>query len=143
MGASPYLALAALLVLASSLPASAQSVLQYHNSGTRSGLYVDPLFNASSVPMLALDPTFNVTIPGPVYAQTLYLANSSLSGRDVIFVATEQNQVRFGLDRVTPLEVDGALWVYTYLVAAGMGAVLRSIQELLLGLRSLIERALP
>lgn len=122
MGASPCLALAALLVLALSLPASAQSVLQYHNSGTRSGVVVDPLFNATSVRTLALDPTFNVTIPGPVYAQALYLANSSLAGRDVIFVATEQNQVRTeGQAKRLPLIYTVALSRVKHLVAQGWG----------------------
>lgn len=91
MGRFGWLALAGLLLL---LPSciSCQSVLQYHNKGYHDGFYVDPLFNAININTLAEDPAFNVSIPGPVYAQILYLANSSL-GRDVIFVAIEQNQV--------------------------------------------------
>jgi hypothetical protein len=86
------LAFAALVAFALFSLASAQSVLQYHGNDYKNGFYIDPLFNATNINTIALDPSFNVSVPGPVYAQVLYLVNGS-RGRDVIFVATEQNQV--------------------------------------------------
>lgn len=88
-GRPPFAALVAFALFSL---ASAQSVLQYHGNDYKNGFYVDPLFNATNINTIALDASFNVSVPGPVYAQVLYLVNGS-RGRDVIFVATEQNQV--------------------------------------------------
>jgi hypothetical protein len=93
MAYNGWLPFAALVAFALCSLASAQSVLQYHGNDYKNGFYIDPLFNATNINTIALDPSFNVSVPGPVYAQVLYLVNGS-RGRDVIFVATEQNQVR-------------------------------------------------
>ncbi|MFI5307744.1 MAG: PQQ-binding-like beta-propeller repeat protein, partial [Polyangiales bacterium] len=71
---------------------SSASVLQYHNNASRDGLYIDAAFKATDVPMLHRDKTFNATITGPTYAQPLYFEGGP-GGKDVLIVATEQNEV--------------------------------------------------
>ncbi len=70
---------------------SSASVLQYHNNATRDGVYVDSAFTLAAAPTLHRDKTFNATISGPTYAQPLYYAGPD--GKDLVIVATEQNQV--------------------------------------------------
>ncbi len=68
------------------------SVVQYHNSASRSGLYVDPALTHATVPNTTLDSSFNATVTGNTYAQPLFF-DARGAGKDLVFVATEQNQV--------------------------------------------------
>lgn len=67
-------------------------VLQHHNHANRDGAYVDAAFSRASAASLHLDPTFQATVAGPTYAQPLYF-DEGAGGRDLVVVATEQNQV--------------------------------------------------
>jgi hypothetical protein len=66
--------------------------------GSRDSLYVDPAFTKANLAAiqadggLMADPAFAPTITGKVYASPLFLENG-LNGKDVLFVATEQNNV--------------------------------------------------
>ncbi len=68
------------------------SVVQYHNSASRNGLYVDPVLTQGAVAGAALDTSFTATVTGNTYAQPLFL-DSQGAGKDLVFIATEQNQV--------------------------------------------------
>jgi uncharacterized protein (TIGR03437 family) len=67
-------------------------VVQHHRSVTRNGLYIDPLMTALAAAQTHLDSTFQATLPGPTYAQPLYLSNGP-GGVAALLVVTEQNQV--------------------------------------------------
>src|SRR5580693_6929329 len=69
-----------------------QDVLQLHLHGSRDGLYTDPLFTLSAVPTIHRDLTFSAPLPGPTYAQPLYITNGA-AGRPTLIVATEQNMI--------------------------------------------------
>jgi len=80
-------------------------VLQHHLHGSRDGLYIDPLVTRASAATLHRDLSFSAPIPGPTYAQPLYVTNGP-RGRAALIVATEQNVV-LALDAV-----DGSrVWV--------------------------------
>ena len=49
------------------------NVTQFHNHGSRDGLYIDSAFTLSAAASLARDLNFNGTIEGDVYAQPLYI----------------------------------------------------------------------
>jgi hypothetical protein len=70
----------------------AASVLQYHKSATRDGLYVDSAFTHAAAAGLHLDSSFNATFTGASYAQPLYVENGP-GGKDVLVVATEHDDV--------------------------------------------------
>jgi outer membrane protein assembly factor BamB len=76
----------------------ADDVLQHHRNATRDGLYVDPLFTQAAVTTTHRDLSFRATLPGPIYAQPLFV-NNGPGGRAVVIVATEQNDV-WALDAV-------------------------------------------
>ena len=67
---------------------------------------MDPLFTPAAAAKTRRDPTFTATLPGPTYAQPLYIANGA-RGRAALLVVTEQNVV---------LMIDAAdgsqLWVH-------------------------------
>jgi uncharacterized repeat protein (TIGR01451 family) len=67
-------------------------VLQHHLHATRDGLYVDPLITQAAATTIHRDLSFNASLPGPVYAQPLYL-NNGPGGAAAFIVATEQNDV--------------------------------------------------
>lgn len=69
-----------------------ESVLQYHKNASRDGVYVDPAITRAAAARLRRDPSFVVKVAGPTYAQPLFL-DGGPGGRDLLFVATEQNQV--------------------------------------------------
>jgi hypothetical protein len=71
------------------------NVLQYHNHGSRDGLYVDSAFTQSAAANLTRDLNFDGTIAGSVSAQPLYIEGGP-SGPIVIAV-TESNNV-YALD---------------------------------------------
>ena len=68
------------------------SVLQYHKSASRDGVYADAAFTKTAAAMIHPDTTFNATMAGPTYAQPLYFEGGP-GGKDLLIVATEQNQV--------------------------------------------------
>jgi hypothetical protein len=81
------------------VPTNAQvNVTQYHNHGTRDGLYVDSAFTPSAAANLARDLNFDGTINGNVFAQPLYIDNGP-GGRPTIIAVTESNNV-YALDAV-------------------------------------------
>ncbi len=81
-----------LLLQLSSFGLSGADVLQHHLHATRDGLYADPLFTRDAAATLHRDWTFSAPLPGPTYAQPLYVTNGA-GGRPTLIVATEQNQV--------------------------------------------------
>jgi hypothetical protein len=81
-----------LLTLASPFLLISGDVLQHHLNGTRDGLYIDPLITQKAAAMTHRDKTFNAQLPGPVYAQPLYV-NNGPGGKAALIVATEQNVV--------------------------------------------------
>lgn len=83
---------AAMLILAAPFSLISQDVLQHHLSGTRDGLYVDPLITQKSAAATHRDKTFNPSFQGPVYAQPLYARNGP-GGEPTVIVATEQNVI--------------------------------------------------
>jgi outer membrane protein assembly factor BamB len=70
----------------------ADDVLQHHRNGSRDGAYVDPLITQGSAASTHRDLAFSAPLPGPTYAQPLYV-NNGPSGRPALIVATEQNAV--------------------------------------------------
>jgi hypothetical protein len=68
------------------------SVLQHHKNPNRDGHYVDSAITKAAAANLHVDPTFQGNINGPTYAQPLYFERGP-GGKDVILVATEQNDV--------------------------------------------------
>jgi outer membrane protein assembly factor BamB len=67
------------------------SVLEHHHHPNRDGVYLIPELTKAHAATLTIDPTFAPTVSGQTYAQPLYLVDPT--GQDVLFVATEQNQV--------------------------------------------------
>jgi hypothetical protein len=67
-------------------------VLQHHLNGTRNGFYIDPLITRKSAAATHRDRNFNASLPGPVYAQPLYVEKGP-GGKRTLFVVTEQNAV--------------------------------------------------
>jgi outer membrane protein assembly factor BamB len=69
------------------------SVLQYHNSATRDGVYIEPALTRSVAARLHRDSTFRVALAGPTYAQPLFWAAAGPGDRDLLLAVTEQNRV--------------------------------------------------
>jgi outer membrane protein assembly factor BamB len=87
------------LLVAAILPANGQvNVTQFHNHGSRDGLYIDSAFTVGAAANLTRDMNFDGTIDGDVYAQPLYLDNGP-GGRATIIAVTESNNV-YALDAV-------------------------------------------
>jgi hypothetical protein len=72
------------------------NVTQYHNNGSRDGLYIDPAFSIAASTNLHRDLNFSGAIAGNVYAQPLYVENGP-GGRALIIAVTESNNV-YALD---------------------------------------------
>jgi hypothetical protein len=70
----------------------ADDVLQHHLNGSRDGSYVDPLITQTSAASTHRDLAFSALLPGPTYAQPLYV-NNGPNGTPALIVATEQNAV--------------------------------------------------
>ncbi len=68
------------------------SVLEYHNSPRRDGVYVDSTLTRASAATFHLDPKFKARIHGAIYAQLLYVAGGA-KGKDIIIAASEENNV--------------------------------------------------
>jgi outer membrane protein assembly factor BamB len=90
---------AAPAAVAASIAGSNANVLQHHKNATRDGAYVEPAFTASAAAKLHIDAKFRAEIEGPTFAQPLYFAGGP-RGKDVVIVATQQNQV-YALDAAT------------------------------------------
>ncbi len=69
----------------------AASVLQYHRSRTRDGLFVDAAFTRAAAGTVLLDTAFNAPVTGQMYAQPLYVAQPG--GTDLVISATNRNEV--------------------------------------------------
>jgi len=69
-----------------------RQVLEFHNSATRDGLFIDKAFTRAAASKLRRDTKFSAKIAGPTYAQPLYFEGGP-GGKDLVIVATEQNQV--------------------------------------------------
>src|SRR5262249_4099891 len=69
-----------------------QDVLEHHLNSTRDGLYIDPLLTQKAAANTHRDQTFDAPLPGPTYAQPLYVSNGP-DGRPTFVVATERNVV--------------------------------------------------
>ena len=80
------------MVFATPLTLLAGDVLQHHRNGTRDGLYVEPLITQAAAARIHRDTTFSASLPGPTYAQPLYVT-SGPGNRPALIVATEQNAV--------------------------------------------------
>lgn len=81
----------------------ADDVLQHHRNGSRDGSYVDPLITQASAALTHRDLAFSAPLPGPTYAQPLYV-NNGPGGRPALIVATEQNAV-LALDAASGLQI--------------------------------------
>src|ERR1700688_2227413 len=68
------------------------SILTYHGSLDRAGNYVMPGLTYERARGLRLDPSFNATFPGEVYAQPL-LWREPETGAGVLIVATEEDEI--------------------------------------------------
>jgi hypothetical protein len=82
----------ALMLFFQPLPLPAADVLQHHLNGTRDGLYIDSSFSPAAARAIHRDFSFYSPLPGPTYAQPLYISNGP-GGRSTLIVATEQNVV--------------------------------------------------
>ena len=76
--------------------ALAQSILEYHGSPARTGIYILPHLTYERAKGLHLDPSFDGHIEGRVYAQPLFWHFPG-STRKLLIVATEENVV-YALD---------------------------------------------
>ena len=76
----------------SSESSTTTSVLEYHKSPRRDGVYIDSTLTKASAATFHIDPTFKAQIHGAIYAQLLYVANGA-NGKDIIIVASEANDV--------------------------------------------------
>jgi hypothetical protein len=75
------------------------SVLQFHMNASRDGHYVDPSLTPARAGSLAIDPTFDAPVRGPLRSQPLYVSNG-VNGRPTIYVADDSNDV-YALDEQT------------------------------------------
>ncbi len=67
-------------------------VLQHHNNSNRDGFYVDPLFTRAAARNIHRDSSFHAPLPGPMWAQPLYVSNGP-SGVSALIAATDGNDV--------------------------------------------------
>jgi hypothetical protein len=67
------------------------SVLMHHKNPSRDGVYVQPALTHAAAAGLKLDPSFNATFTGAVYAQPLFV--DGLGGKDLVIVATESDVI--------------------------------------------------
>jgi hypothetical protein len=80
------------LALLATVNGLAQDVLQHHHNASRDGRYTQPQLTQAAAASMHRDMSFYAPLPGPTYAQPLYLANGP-GGRATLIVATEQNIV--------------------------------------------------
>ena len=80
-------------------PAVGASVLGFHDHINRDGFYIDPSITRATAATMHLDPTFDGTLTGNVYAQPLYVENGP-GGKGAFYAVTESNDV-YALDEVT------------------------------------------
>jgi len=95
-------------------PPSGASVLAFHKSGTRDGVYVDGAMTLAHARALHRDASFAPALTGQIYAQPLYVENGP-NGHEAFVVATEKNHV-------TAIDAAGAiLWDRAYGAPASGG----------------------
>jgi hypothetical protein len=94
-----------LIFLLPIIPLQAADVLQHHLHSSRDGHYIDPLMTQSAAANIHADPTFSTPLPGPTYAQPLYIANGA-GGIPTLIVATEQNTV-------LAIDASDGSWIWT------------------------------
>ncbi|HKP60759.1 MAG TPA: hypothetical protein VJV78_28720 [Polyangiales bacterium] len=68
------------------------SVLEHHTNASRDGMSIQPTFTRAAAAKIKRDPMFMATMSGPTFAQPLYVEGAA-GGKDVVIVATEQNEV--------------------------------------------------
>src|SRR5260370_37262454 len=71
---------------------AAADVLQHHNHVNRDGLYVDPLFTRDAAAGIHRDFIFQALLPGPTYAQPLYVS-SGPGGVPAVIACNKQDDV--------------------------------------------------
>ncbi len=67
-------------------------VLRHHRDSRRTGVYVDRLITREAAAATHRDATFKASLPGPTYAQPLYVSDGP-QDTPAFIVATEQNTV--------------------------------------------------
>ena len=82
----------ALFAVFGSAHAQTADVTTFHNSNTRAADYVAPSLNFTAAAGVHIDPGFNGTVTGHVYAQPLYWVPPA-GGDGRVIVATESNHV--------------------------------------------------
>ncbi len=87
-----YLLAAALLIPLMSEHLISGDVLQHHRNSRRTGMYVDRRITRTTAAMIHRDKTFSALLPGPTYAQPLYIEDGP-NEKAAIIVVTEQNDV--------------------------------------------------
>jgi outer membrane protein assembly factor BamB len=81
------------------VPPSGASVLTFHNHINRDGFFVDGALTRTAASRMHLDPTFEGTVRGNVYASPLYVENGA-NGLGTLYVATEDDDID-ALDEAT------------------------------------------
>ncbi len=79
-------------ILAMPLTLVCGDVLQHHRNSARTGMYVDRHITRAAAAATHRDTTFDAVLPGPTYAQPLYV-NDGPQGTAAFLVATEQDVV--------------------------------------------------
>ena len=85
----------------------AASVLQYHKSASRDGLYVDAAFTKSAAAKIHKDSMFTATIKGPTFAQPLYFEGGPGGKNLVIAVYSGDNNLTGSTSPVIRQSVKG------------------------------------
>ena len=88
-----------LLLLTTPTGGIAADVLKHHLNDTRDGNYIDPALTQTAVQTTHWDSSFYAPVPGPIYAQPVYVSNGP-AGQAAFIVVTEQDEV-VALDATT------------------------------------------
>jgi hypothetical protein len=80
-------------------PPTGASVLERNKNPSRDGHFIEPKLTKATAAKMALEPGFNATFPGTMWASPLYLENGP-NGKGVFFAVTTQNNV-YALDETT------------------------------------------
>lgn len=73
-------------------PSYGASVLQHHNSASRSGLFKDAALTRASAKQMHIDGSFVAKLNGPTYGQPLFF-DAQGAGKDLLVIGTEQDEV--------------------------------------------------
>jgi hypothetical protein len=80
-------------------PSLGASVVEFHNHINRDGFFVDAALTRAVATGMRVDPTFDGTVRGNVYASPLYVENGP-GGRGAFYLVTEDDNV-YALDEAT------------------------------------------